>query len=117
LRDLASLVLHTSSMRETFERIYEFHDSARHPKWKDVNLAQEIPGWKRFKPAADWLARHRNASVVASGDGNSSGNLKLAFEQFIENYVATTGQKALSASEREALFIKFEQFLKQPSAR
>jgi uncharacterized protein len=104
-------------VREFFERIYEFHNSARHPKWKDVNLAQEIPGWKRFKPAADWLARHRNANVVASRDGNSSGNLKLAFEQFIENYVATTGQKALSAREREALFIKFEQFLKQPSAR
>jgi TRAP transporter TAXI family solute receptor len=101
-------------VHEFFERIYEFHDSARHPKWKDVNLAQEIPGWKRFKPAADWLARHRNPTVVASGDG-SSGNLKLAFEQFIENYVATTGQKALSAREREALFIKFEQFLKQQS--
>ena len=104
-------------VREFFERIYEFHNSARHPKWKDVNLAQEIPGWKRFKPAADWLARHRNANVVASGDGNSSGNLKLAFEQFMENYIATTGQKALSARERETLFIKFEQFLKQPSAR
>ena len=100
---------------EFFERIYEFHDGARHPKWKDVNLAQEIPGWTRFKPAADWLARRRQ--VVASGGGNTSDNLKVAFERFIESYIATTGQKTLSAREREAVFTKFEQLLKRQSAR
>ncbi len=102
-------------VHEFFERIYEFHDGARHPKWKDVNLAQEIPGWTRFKPAADWLARRRQ--VVASGGGNTSDNLKVAFERFIESYIATTGQKTLSAREREAVFTKFEQLLKRQSAR
>jgi uncharacterized protein len=105
----------TKFVHRFFERVYEFHDGARHPKWKDVNLAQEIPGWVRFKPAADWLARHRNANVVASGDGNSP-TVKVAFEQFIENYVAATGRKTLSARERETLFTKFEQLLKQQSA-
>jgi uncharacterized protein len=82
---------------------------------EDVNLAQEIPGWTRFKPEADWLARRRQ--VVASGGGNTSDNLKVAFERFIESYIATTGQKTLSAREREAVFTKFEQLLKRQSAR
>jgi TRAP-type uncharacterized transport system substrate-binding protein len=34
-----------------FSRIGEFRDAARHPKWRDVNLAAEVPGWTRFKPA------------------------------------------------------------------
>ncbi len=102
-------------VHEFFERIYEFHDGARHPKWKDVNLGQEIPGWTRFKPAADWLARRRH--VVASGGGNASDNLKVAFERFINSYIAITGQKTISAREREAVFTKFEQLLKQQSVR
>ena len=26
-----------------------------HPKWQDVNLAAEFPGWRRFGPAEQWL--------------------------------------------------------------
>jgi len=39
----------------------------------------------------------------------------VAFERFIENYVAATGRKTLSERERETLFTKFEQLLKQQS--
>src|SRR6266702_4854110 len=46
-------------VREFFGKIDQFHDGARHPKWDEINLAIEIPGLTRFKPAADWLAEHR----------------------------------------------------------
>lgn len=26
-----------------------------HPKWREVDLKAELPGWRRFGPAADWL--------------------------------------------------------------
>jgi len=32
-----------------------FQDPIRHPKWKEINIATNLPGWKRFKPAQDWL--------------------------------------------------------------
>src|ERR1700724_1491271 len=41
---------------EFFGKIDQFHDGSRHPKWEEINLAADMPGWKRFKPAADWLA-------------------------------------------------------------
>lgn len=27
-----------------------------HPKWREVDLRTEVPGWQRFGPAQDWLA-------------------------------------------------------------
>jgi len=41
----------------------------------------------------------------------SPTDLKLAFEQFVENYTASTGQRTFSGREREILFKKFQQFL------
>jgi TRAP-type uncharacterized transport system substrate-binding protein len=92
-----------------FDRIYQFHDSARHPKWKEINLAAEVPGWTRFKPAADWLARYKGA--LSSREGQPLANLRPVFEQFVSSYTASRGNKPLSPRETEALFVEFRKFL------
>jgi hypothetical protein len=88
--------------------IRSLHDGSRHPKWEEINLAAEMPGWTRFKPAADWLAEHQSVA------------LKPAFDQFVQNN-APAGQKGLSDKDRELLFVKFQQFLQSqitsPTAR
>jgi TRAP-type uncharacterized transport system substrate-binding protein len=38
-----------------FPRISEFQKPPRHVKWREVNLAAVLPGWKRFEPAEAWL--------------------------------------------------------------
>jgi TRAP transporter TAXI family solute receptor len=86
-------------VREFFGKIDQFHDGSRHPKWEEISLAAEMPGWTRFKPAADWLAEHQSVA------------LKPAFDQFVQNYTNTSGQKGISDKDREQLFIKFQQFL------
>ena len=48
-----------------FGRFDEFQQPARHPKWKDVSLAAEVPGWKRFKAAQDWLDRQGESAGKA----------------------------------------------------
>jgi uncharacterized protein len=101
-------------VREFFGKIDQFHSSARHPKWNEVNLSAEIPGWTRFKPAAEWLAAHRSVAMLpnrGNAVGQSPAELKVAFERFIESYTASSGQKTLSAREREVLFAQFMQFL------
>ena len=105
-------------VQEFFGKIDQFHSSARHPKWKEVNLSAEIPGWTRFKPAAEWLAAHRNVAMRSQGNavGQSPAELKLAFERFIESYTASSGQKTLSMREREVLFAQFMQFLESQGA-
>jgi len=97
-------------VREFFGKIDQFRDGSRHPKWAEINLAAEMPGWTRFKPATDWLAEHQSVA------------LKPAFDQFVQNNAAAlSGQRGLSDRDRELLFVKFQQFLQSqitsPSAR
>jgi uncharacterized protein len=102
-----------------FSKIDQFNSPSRHPKWREVNLSAEMPGWVRFKPAAEWLAAHRNQAVSANPDGTlgqSSPELKLAFERFMQNYFASTGRKTLSTKERELLFARFIKILGESKA-
>lgn len=34
-----------------FDRFATFQQPPRHPKWREVNLAAQVPGWTRFNPA------------------------------------------------------------------
>src|SRR5580692_4788496 len=94
-----------------FGKIDQFNNSSRHPKWREVNLAAEMPGWVRFKPAADWLAAHQNQAVSVNPVVSPDSTLKPAFEKFVQDYFASTGRKTLSPKEREMLFAKFEKIL------
>ena len=42
-----------------FSRFEEFQAPPRHPKWMEVNLATEVPGWKRFRPAQVLISTQR----------------------------------------------------------
>lgn len=38
-----------------FDGFGTLRDPAHHPKWREVNLAADVPGWRRFMPAQKWL--------------------------------------------------------------
>jgi uncharacterized protein len=102
-----------------FSKIDQFNSPSRHPKWREVNLSAEMPGWVRFKPAAEWLAAHRAQAVSANPDstpGQSSPELRLAFEKFVQNYASLSGRKTLSPKERELLFARFIKILGESKA-
>jgi TRAP-type uncharacterized transport system substrate-binding protein len=101
-------------VREFFNRIDQFHDSSRHPKWSEINIAADMPGWTRFKPAADWLAEQRAVAARQPSPGAAAADnndLQVAFDQFVDQYAAARGLKAISASDQELLFANFQQFL------
>ena len=87
-----------------FSRIAEFRKEPRHRKWREVNLAANLPGWNRFGKAERWLAENG-----ASG----SGKLKTAFSAFMQRNSSQDARQP-TAAEREALF---EQFLKWQKSR
>jgi len=95
-------------VRDFFGKIDQFQSGARHPKWREFNAEAEIPGWTRFKPAADWVAEHKVARAQSSGVAQS-GDISALFERYVQS--ASTGQKTLSDDERNALYARFEQFL------
>jgi TRAP transporter TAXI family solute receptor len=44
-----------------FDKFADFQQPPRHPKWLEVDRLAEVPGWKRFPEATDWLRRHMSA--------------------------------------------------------
>jgi uncharacterized protein len=100
-----------------FSKIDQFNTPSRHPKWREVNLSAEMPGWVRFKPAAEWLAAHRNPALSADSTlSQSSPELRQAFEKFMQNYATSSGRKTLSTKERELLFTRFLKILAESKA-
>jgi hypothetical protein len=81
-----------------FGRYQLFMQPPRHPKWRDVNLAAQVPGWTRFTPAQEWLMRQSVA-------GTAAGALQGAF-----NTCAAHGgnpASSLTTASKEKLFRDF----------
>jgi uncharacterized protein len=87
-----------------FDNIGEFLKPPRHPKWQEVNLAAQLPGWTRFRPAQEWLDRR----TTPAGPGYDLA-LKNSFEEFLAfiNETSGRGGQSVSPQSREALFARF----------
>jgi TRAP transporter TAXI family solute receptor len=79
-----------------FSKFQQFLQPPRHPKWKDVNLAAQVPGWTRFPAATAWLSRQ----VVA---GTAGGRLQNDFDAFLSR----EGGASMTNVQKEALFRQF----------
>jgi TRAP-type uncharacterized transport system substrate-binding protein len=49
-----------------FSNFEALRDPARHPKWREVNIAAKISGWTRFQPAQDWLNGRKGIAEARS---------------------------------------------------
>jgi uncharacterized protein len=83
-----------------------------HPKWNEVNLAAELPGWKRFPPAADWLKR--NAVASAPLDKKA---LRDIFAKFLDERSKAAGSQTLSLQQKDELFDQFERWQESSGTR
>jgi hypothetical protein len=56
-----------------FSRLDQLQGPGFHPAWRDVNVAAQVPGLRRFAPAQEWIGRNgaippqRAAASAASG--------------------------------------------------
>ncbi|MGD9618133.1 MAG: TAXI family TRAP transporter solute-binding subunit [Alphaproteobacteria bacterium] len=73
-----------------------------HPKWREVNIAAEFPGWTRHPAAQQWL--QRNAPDKA---GSSPESLKILFSRFLDERRQAGGGGPVSNAEKDALFRQF----------
>jgi TRAP transporter TAXI family solute receptor len=91
-----------------FARFPELLKPPHHPKWHDVNLTAEQPGWVRFPPAAAWLAEHRHPTTAATSEPDET-KMKTQFDQFLSQ----RGVRHLSRAQRDATWQYLEQQLLQ----
>jgi TRAP transporter TAXI family solute receptor len=90
-----------------FAKFPAFLDAPRHPKWKEVNLSAQLPGWTRFAPAEAWLKRTASAPSATSGDSE----VRKAFDVFLDQQAKATGRPA-TPGQKGALFEQFLQWEK-----
>jgi hypothetical protein len=77
-----------------FDRFEGLQKPPYHPKWKNVNLAAQVPGWTRYSVAEEKLkqivaakappaAAQARAQPVRTGTTDTAAQEKL-FQQFLE---------------------------------
>ena len=73
-----------------FPRFADLQAQGRHPKWREVNLAASLPGFKRNSAAEAWLLGHQHdpkRPMTANADASlsmSAEQKEALFERFIE---------------------------------
>lgn len=96
-----------------FGKFDEFRKPPRHPKWREVTLTAEVPGWQRFPAAQEWL--DRNAGKVAKAPAAAAGgNVDAQRRTFLEFLAAQPGGAgSVGTTEKEALFRQFLEFMQR----
>ncbi len=97
----------TRFMTAFFSKFDQFQQPPRHPKWREVNLTAEVPGWTRFQPAQDWLVQQTAAGTA----GNAT---QARFNTFLAQINPDVNSKMTDAT-KEALFRQFLAWDKQRS--
>lgn len=74
-----------------FSHFSDLQKPPRHPKWQEVELAKELPGWQRFPAAQDWLQQakfdeFRTKYQAANGIpvSNNPADKQRLFREFLE---------------------------------
>ena len=93
----------TNFVEAFFSRFQSLLQPGRHQKWHEVDLTRELPGWRRFPPAAQWLKRNAQVATAPTVEG-----LKSDFARFIEERQQVSGGPPLSQQEKDRLFDQFK---------
>jgi TRAP-type uncharacterized transport system substrate-binding protein len=74
-------------------------------KWQEVNLAAELPGWRRYPPAEQWL--QRNLQVAK---GPNPEDLEDMFARFVDERRQLTGGKPMTQQEKSDIFQQYQRW-------
>ena len=78
-------------------------EPGHHPKWREVNIIAELPGWRRFPPAEQWLQRNVQVAAVPIPQ-----DLQAFFSRFIDERQKATGGQLLTQQQKDELFRQFQ---------
>jgi TRAP-type uncharacterized transport system substrate-binding protein len=74
-----------------FAHFADLQKPPRHPKWQEVDLAKELPGWQRFPAAQDWLQqakfdefRTKHQAGAGVPVSNNPAEKQRLFREFLE---------------------------------
>ncbi len=96
-------------VKQLFSNIDQFKVRPWHKKWKYINLAAKIPGWKRFGAANNYLNKFLNQP-------NTNQGKKVSFKKFQEFISKVRGDidpSTLTNEQEEKLYKSFLDWVKK----
>lgn len=113
---LALVVANLDQIPERYRNVANFVDAfftdfqsllepGHHPKWQEVNISTELPGWRRYPPAEQWLRRNMQAARPPSPD-----DLKAMFAQYIDERRRSIGGAPMTQPEKDDLFQQYHRW-------
>lgn len=80
-------------------------EPGHHAKWQEVNIAAELPGWRRYPPAEQWLQRNLQAAKAPNPE-----DLKEMFARFVDERRQLTGGKPMTEQEKSDIFHQYQRW-------
>src|SRR5438552_442355 len=77
-------------------------EPGHHQKWHDVNLAADLPGWRRYPPAEQWLQKSMQIAKSPSAD-----EMRLMCSRSLDERRQANCEAPLPLQEKSALFQQF----------
>jgi len=70
-----------------FDRLGEVQQPDRHPKWREMSLLSDVPGWRRLEVASKWVSTEIAKQQVQSGQATAAVSKPLTrqFEAFMDH--------------------------------
>ncbi len=96
----------TTAFFENFDKLVQ---PPYHPRWKTVNLAAQLPGWRRFPPAQQWLEKKHG---FKAGFKPENERFRSVLDGFLTRYTDIDRIGGLSREDRNALYDSFARWLK-----
>jgi uncharacterized protein len=78
-------------------------EPGHHAKWQEVSLAAELPGWRRYPPAEQWLQRNLQAAKSPNPE-----DLEEMFARFVDERRQLTGGKPMTQQEKNDIFQQYQ---------
>jgi uncharacterized protein len=88
-----------------FTQFPKLLEPGHHPKWQEVNVAAELPGWRRYGPAETWIKRNGAAPVAVNEQ-----QMREIFAKFLDERTRVGGGQALTGQQKEELFDQFKKW-------
>jgi len=74
-------------------------------KWQEVNIAVELPGWRRYPPAEQWLQRNLQAVKAPNPE-----DIEEMFARFVGERRQLTGGKPVTLQEKSDIFQQYQRW-------
>lgn len=101
-----------------FDRSEGLKNKARHAKWRELNIAADVPGWTRFDTARQWLADYNaNHPAASTSSTIKESKIRNRFETFLARHEQLSGEKTKTNEDKERLYRRFMQFMAFQDAR